>query len=186
MHVQIQMLNNSALKQGDKIEETNTELDSHGITHCLCFPTIPHPTILWHSREVPREQRKLQPIGAGKGDKDEDTWWEDSTPHHTNPELYREGRLSFLQTNQSIRRKKMSVFLIFFSRKVSAVWNYPVCMLYPWPHPKYIFLGRHSLGQRASRIQCLAQRGSILGGLLRTTINTISNNNPLLSYGRYF
>lgn len=61
-----------------------------------------------------------------------------------------------------------------------------VCMLYPWPHPKYIFLDRHSLGSRASRIQCLAQRGSILGGLLRTTINTISNNNPRLSYWRYF
>lgn len=46
MHVQIQMLNNSALKDRDKLEEKNTELDLHGTTHCLCFPTIPHATIL--------------------------------------------------------------------------------------------------------------------------------------------
>lgn len=61
----ISMLNNSALKVRDKTEGKNTELDLHSAcTHCLCCLTIPHPTILWHPREVHGEQTKLQPAGA--------------------------------------------------------------------------------------------------------------------------
>jgi len=61
MHVQIQMLNNSPLKDRDKLEEKNTVLNLHGTTRHLCFPTNPHP------RELHREQIKLVAAGAHKG-----------------------------------------------------------------------------------------------------------------------
>jgi len=87
---------------------------------------------------------------------------------------------SFFRLARALGRKRCLSSLPCVAEN-SAVWNHPVCRLHPWPchHIRQMLAGAESM-------QGLAQWGSALAGLFRTTINMIRNNNPHLSYWRYF
>lgn len=153
----ISLLNNSALKVRDKTEEKNTELDLHS-TPCLPHPTIPHPTILWHPREVQGEQTKLQPVGAGK------IFGGRTLPHTTQAQTRAGDRCCpFLRQTRVSGGRRCQSFLDSLAEK-SLLCIISFWMLYPQPHPKYMVLHRHWLGQGASHIQSLAQWAPLLWG----------------------
>lgn len=160
----ISMLNNSALKVCDKTEEDNRAGLAEHLHSLHLLPHQPSPHSPVTSRGAHGEQTKLQPVGADKDIKGIKMFGGRTLPHKTQART-RAGDRCFpfsRQTRVSGGRRCQSSLHSLAGKSLLCV--IPIWMLYPQPHPKYMVLDRHWLGQGASHIQSLAQWAPLLWG----------------------
>lgn len=149
----IQKLNNSALKDNDKLKEKNKgRAGSAQPCSLLLLLQLPCPIgVLWHPREaIGRHLNGKHNVSKHTGSS-----WEQKTPsehrnifpHPTNQSWKWEKPSPFFRLVRALRRKRCLSSLPCVAENFLMVWNHPVCRLHPWPchHIMQMLTGEESI-----------------------------------------